>query len=56
MIVLAGLAFGALFGAMLAKKRGGKGLDMAQYAAGFGIAFGLLGMFLTIFIERMLVS
>lgn len=56
MIVIAGLVFGAIFGAMLARKRGGKGLDQAQYAAGFGIAFALVGMFLTIFLERMLVG
>lgn len=54
MVVIAGLVFGALWGALLAKKRGGKGLDIAQYAAGYGIAFALVGMFLTIFLERVL--
>jgi cytochrome c biogenesis protein CcdA len=54
MIVLAGLVFGSLFGAGLAKKRGGKKLDMLQYAAGFGICFMLVGLFATIFLERML--
>lgn len=54
MIVLAGLVFGAILGAGLAKKRGGKKLDMLQYAAGFGILFSLLGLFATIFLERML--
>lgn len=54
MIVLAGWAFGAIYGAFIAKKRGGKTIDALQYAAGFGIAFGILGMFLTIFLERML--
>lgn len=54
MIVLAGLAFGAAFGAYTAAKRGGNKLDMAQYAAGFGIAFTLLGLFATIFLERAL--
>jgi hypothetical protein len=53
MIVLAGLLGGAVYGALLAKKREGTRLDMAQYAAGFGIAFALLGLFVTIFIERM---
>jgi hypothetical protein len=52
-IVLAGLLGGGLYGAMLAKKREGSTLDMVQYGAGFGIAFGLLGLFLTIFLERM---
>ena len=54
MIVLAGLVLGALAGANIARKRGGKSLDMLQYAAGFGIAFALVGMFVTIILERML--
>ncbi|MDO9581830.1 MAG: hypothetical protein Q7J24_01770 [Desulfomicrobium sp.] len=54
MIVLAGLVFGAVFGAYLARKRGGNRMDMAQYAAGYAIALMLLGLFVTIFIERML--
>ena len=54
MIVIAGLVFGAIFGALLAKKRGGKGLDMAQYAAGFAIAFAVLGVFATIGLENLL--
>jgi hypothetical protein len=53
MIVIAGLLLGAIFGALTAARRGGKRLDILQYAAGYGIAFGLLGLFLTIFIERM---
>ena len=53
MIVLGGMLLGAVLGAGLAQKRGGKTLDMLQYAAGFGIAFTLLGLFITIFIERM---
>jgi len=54
MIVLAGLVFGAVFGAYTARKRGGNRLDMAQYAAGYAIALMLLGLFVTIFIERAL--
>jgi hypothetical protein len=53
MIVIAGLVLGAVMGAVTASKRGGKRLDMLQYAAGYGIAFCLLGVALTIFIERM---
>ncbi|MDU8944886.1 hypothetical protein [Ovoidimarina sediminis] len=53
MIVLAGVVLGGSYGAWLAKKREGTRADMAQYAAGFGIAFGLLGLFLTIILERM---
>lgn len=53
MIVVIGLLGGAIIGAVTAKRRGGNRLDMAQYAAGFGIALGLLGLFVTIFLERM---
>ncbi len=53
MIVIAGALLGASWGAFLAKKREGTRADIAQYAAGYGIAFALLGLFLTIFIARM---
>ncbi len=53
MIVIAGLVLGAALGGYTAAKRGGKRLDILQYAAGFGIAFCLLGVFVTIFVERM---
>ncbi|MES2664741.1 MAG: hypothetical protein V4712_01500 [Pseudomonadota bacterium] len=54
MIVIGGLILGALAGALTARKRGGKPADMAQYAAGYGIALSLIGLFLTIFLERSL--
>ena len=53
MIVLGGFLLGAIIGASIARKRGGKTLDILQYAAGFGIAFCLVGLFATIIIERM---
>lgn len=53
MIVIAGLILGAATGATIAGRRGGKPLDLLQYAAGYGIAFGLVAMFVTIFIDRM---
>ena len=54
MIVLAGLGFGGLYGGLLAKRRGGKALDSLQYAAAFAIFFGLLGLFATIALEKLL--
>lgn len=54
MIVIGGVVLGALFGAMSARRKGGKAADMAQYAAGYGIALGLIGLFLTIWLERLL--
>lgn len=54
MIVIAGLILGAAIGARTAIKRGGKRLDALQYGAGYGICFGLIGLFLTLFIDRMI--
>ncbi len=54
MIVVAGFLGGGILGAITAKRRGGKPADMAQYAAGYAIALGLLGLFATIIIERMI--
>jgi hypothetical protein len=48
MIVIAAVLCGAVLGALTARRREGTGLDMAQYAAGYGIAFGVLGLFLTL--------
>ncbi|PJJ87047.1 hypothetical protein CLV77_1611 [Brevirhabdus pacifica] len=53
MIVILGVLIGAIWGFTLARRRGGNRLDMAQYATGFAIAFGTLGMILTIVVERM---
>lgn len=52
MIVIGGFGLGAILGALTARRRGGKGADMAQYSAAYGIAFALLGLFLTIAIAR----
>lgn len=49
---IAGL-FGVALGAYRAKKRGGNLADMAQFAAGHGIAFLLLGFIITLIVHRM---
>jgi hypothetical protein len=54
MIVLVLAVIGAVTGAVTARRRGGNRLDMAQYAAGFGIAFALIGLFATVMIGRSL--
>jgi hypothetical protein len=54
MIVIAGLLLGILTGAFLAKRRQGSLTDIAHYAAIYGIAFCLLGLFLTLVLDRML--
>jgi len=56
MFVIAGFVIGALLGARTALKRGGRRLDALQYAAGFGIALALLGLFVTLFADRMLLG
>jgi hypothetical protein len=53
MIVLGAALLGAFIGGFTAARRKGKALDIAQYAAGYGIAFALLGVFLTLFAHRM---
>ncbi|PSL21623.1 hypothetical protein [Shimia abyssi] len=53
MFVIIGIVLGVIIGGGLAKKRGGKRLDILQYAAVYAIAFAIIGMFVTIFIHRM---
>ena len=48
MIVIAAVLSGAVLGALTARKRQGTALDIAQYAAGYGIAFGVVGLFLAL--------
>ncbi|MDF0598217.1 hypothetical protein [Psychromarinibacter halotolerans] len=52
MIVLASAVFGALLGILTARKNGGNKKDMAQYAAGFGIAMTVVGVVITIVVAR----
>jgi len=54
MIIFAFAVLGILLGISAARKRNGNRLDMAQYGAGFGIAFMLLGIVASIVIERII--
>lgn len=54
MVVIAALIMGVVLGALDARRRGGNRKDMAQYAAVYAIIFGLLGVFATIALERLL--
>ena len=56
MAPLIGMVFGALLGAVVAKRKGGNRLDMAQYAGGFAIIFGLVGLFVAIYLARAAVA
>lgn len=53
MIFYAAVVIGALIGYIRAARRGGNMLDRLQYAAAHAIFLAILGLFLTIFIQRM---
>jgi len=48
MLVVIGVLGGAAWGAWLARKRGGTKADIAQYAAGFAILWGVVGVIASI--------
>jgi hypothetical protein len=52
MIVIGLAILGAIIGGMTARKRRGNRKDIAQYAAGYAMAFLIVGMFLTVLIDR----
>lgn len=52
MIVIAAAILGVLVGGFTARKRGGNRLDILQYAAGYALAFVVVGMIATILIDR----
>jgi hypothetical protein len=54
--ILGGLALGTVTGGVIAKGRGGKPADMAQYAVAYAIAFGLIGVIVTIALDRYLLA
>ena len=54
MIVIVLAIAGAVIGGLTARKRGGNRKDIAQYAAGYGIAFLIVGLLITVLIDRML--
>lgn len=53
MIVIAGLIFGAVLGAVRARTRKGNRLDILHYTAVHAIVFGVLGMFVTLLIDNL---
>jgi hypothetical protein len=52
MFVFGGMLLGAILGGMTAKRRGGRPLDIAQYAAGYGILFSVIGVAVTVALNR----
>jgi hypothetical protein len=49
---LAGLIIGMVFGAVMAWRKGGKRLDILQWAAVNAMIFGVIGLFILLYIER----
>lgn len=49
---LSGLLFGAVYGALRARSKGGKGKDMLQWGAVFAIVWALIGLFVLIMLQR----
>jgi hypothetical protein len=54
MIVIAAVILGALLGAHRARIRQGTGFDIAQYAAAHAIFFAIIGLILTVIVEKLL--
>ena len=54
MIVLLSALAGAVLGGTTARRHRGNAADMAQYAAGYGILFALIGLIATIVLEKAL--
>ena len=54
MIVILGIVTGALWGARNARKRDGDRKDIAQYGGVGAIIGGLVGLFVTIGLEKLL--
>ncbi|GAB4272134.1 MAG: hypothetical protein Kow0013_25360 [Pararhodobacter sp.] len=54
MIIIAGLLIGVILGLRYARQHGGTGLDLAQYGAVWGIIGTLIGVVLTVGIEKLL--
>jgi len=54
MIVILLAVIGTVIGGLTARKRNGNRKDIAQYAVGFAMAFIIVGMILTVVLDRVL--
>ncbi|MEZ5751872.1 MAG: hypothetical protein R3D60_07870 [Paracoccaceae bacterium] len=53
MVIIASVVLGAILGFFQSRKRGGSGFDKAQWSAVFAMIGGILGMAVTVMIDRM---
>ena len=54
MIIIAGFLIGAIWGTIYVRRRQGAGFDIAQYAGVWGMIGAILGVVVTIGLDRML--
>ncbi|MCR9151722.1 MAG: hypothetical protein NXH83_16255 [Rhodobacteraceae bacterium] len=54
MIIIACTLLGALWGGLMARRRKGNRLDIAQYAGSFAIIGAIVGLFATVILDRMI--
>ncbi|MEP1612511.1 MAG: apolipoprotein acyltransferase [Roseobacter sp.] len=52
MFIAGAALIGALMGGLNARRRQGNKLDIAQYAAGYAIAFTIVSMILAVILDR----
>ncbi len=55
MFIIFGALVGALIGGTTAYKRNGNKLDIAQYAAGYAMAFTVVSMIVAVIVDRTLI-
>lgn len=55
MLILIGALLGAVIGGVTAYRREGNKLDIAQYAAGYAMAFTIVSMILAVILDRTLI-
>ena len=55
MFILVSALVGAVVGGLTARKRNGNRLDIAQYAAGYAIAFTLASMIIAVILDRTII-
>ncbi len=55
MFILLSALMGAIIGGLTARRRKGNRLDIAQYAAGYAIAFTVVSMVVAVILDRTLI-
>lgn len=55
MIIIIAALIGAIIGGTMARRRKGRTADILQYATVYAMLFGLIGLFVTILIARLLI-